>query len=359
MNDPVHGWNKIPKDIYNIIDTSLFQRLGYVSQLTLSNKVFPGANNTRKEHCLGVMNLTNMYSDHLKFDKYTKKCMSVAALLHDIGHGPFSHAWDRSIYSYIYPEIEKGHDEHRKVIVENKYNNLDVAVDDIVDCWTDSSLHRAILQGPLGTDRMDFISRDSFYTGTRHFGYYDINRIIENSSIVQTADGEKLCYNEKIYPDIIQALETRNKMYEHIYYHKTSVALQILLENAIEECSIQLNFVERTLDLDKFQYLTDSILMEMIPLSSSARKVYERKFPKLQDSQTIITNEGINSGIILEDEVYTWTSLPLSNNFEAEFSKHDVYIYTKKQGPIRFKEYWRNQKESLNCATWRLQRSYL
>jgi HD superfamily phosphohydrolase len=147
-------------------------------------------------------------------------------------------------------------------------------------------------------------------------------------------------------------------MYENIYYHKTSVALQLLLEEAIEETKDQLKFIERTNDLDQFQFLTDAILMEMIPLSDSARKVYERRFPKLQDSQLIITDEPIISGTEFENGVYTWISLPLTNNFEKEFTKHDIYIQTKKQGPIPFKEYWRNQKESLNVVTWRLQRNY-
>src|SRR5207253_3036434 len=148
-------------------------------------------------------------------------------------------------------------------------------------------------------------------------------------------------------------------MYENIYYHKTSVAIQILLEKAIDECLAQLRFVERTNNLNEFQYLTDAILMEMIPISESAGQVYERKFPKLQDSHVIVTHEPINSGVTFEHEAYIWTSLPLTNNFEKEFTKHDIYIYTKKQGPVAFKEYWRNQKESLSVSTWRLHRSYL
>lgn len=363
INDPVHGWNKVPKELFNVIDTPIFQRLGYVSQLTLSNKVFPGANNTRKEHSLGVMNLANMYSDHLNFDDHTKKCMAIGGLLHDIGHGPYSHAWDRSVYHHIYPEVEKGHDEHRKVILEKTYKPIleDIGIDvgDVLDCLEDSQLHRAILQGPMGCDRIDFTSRDTFYTNTKHYGYYDIHRIVESSMIITTQDGEKLCYDEKIYPDMIQALETRNKMYENIYYHKTSVAIQILLEKAIQECLSQLRFVERTNNLDEFQYLTDAVLMEMIPISKSAVQVYERKFPKLQDSHVIVTHEPVNSGVTFENEAYIWTSLPLTNNFEREFTKHDIYIYTKKQGPIPFKEYWRNQKESLSVSTWRLHRSYL
>lgn len=360
INDPVHGWNNIPKQIYNIIDTPLFQRLGYVGQLTLCNKIFPGANNTRKEHCLGVMNLANMYSQHLKFDEYTTKCMTIGGLLHDIAHGPYSHTWDRSVYSHIYPEAQKGHDQHRKVILEQEYRTIlkeiDVQVDDVLNCLEISKLHRALLQGPLGCDRMDFIQRDAFYTNTRHYGCYDINRIIENSSVIQIQDENKLCYHEKIYPDIIQALETRNKMYENIYYHKTSVALQILLEESIEECREELNFVERTNNLQKFTYLTDSILMEMLPISETAKNVYHRYFPKLQDAQIISSH--VKPETIIENGLYIWTSLPLTNNFEPEFTKHDIYIYTKKEGPVPFQEYWRNQKESLTNMTWSLRRIY-
>lgn len=361
INDPVHGWNKVPKEIYSVVDTPLFQRLGYVSQLTLSNKVFPGANNTRKEHCLGVMNLANMYSDHLKFNDYTKKCMSIGGLLHDIAHGPYSHSWDRSVYRYIYPEVEKGHDEHRKVILEQKYDpiltNIGIDVADVLDCLEESYLHRAILQGPMGADRMDFVYRDTFYTNTRHYGYYDIHRIIENSSIIQTSNGEKLCYNEKIYPDIIQALETRNKMYENIYYHKTSVGLQILLEEAINDTKKELKFIDRTNDLDKFEYLTDAVLFEMIPLNESARNVYLRKYPKMIDQEILISS--LVSGESTQENTYhTWTSPQLTNNFEKEFTKHDIYINTKKQGPISFSEYWRNQKESINAMTWNIRRVY-
>jgi uncharacterized protein len=365
INDPVHGWNKIPKKIYKVIDTPLFQRLGYVTQLTLSNKVFPGANNTRKEHCLGVMNLADTYSNHLGFNEYTKECMSIAALLHDIGHGPYSHSWDRSVYRHIYHEVEKGHDEHRRVIVEKKYrsifDDIGICVGDITDCWYENPLHRAILQGPLGCDRMDFTSRDTFYASVQHFGYYDINRIIDNSTVIGTAEGERLCYNEKIYPDMIQALETRNKMYEHIYYHKTTVALQLLLEETIDETKDVLKLVERTVDLDQFQYLTDAVLFEMIPFSQKAKDVYTRKFPKLQENSILLSSQmsDNNSVMIRDGNTYYWTSLPLTNNYEQEFTKHDIYIYTKKEGPIKFRDYWRNQRESLNVITWRISRTYI
>lgn len=364
INDTVHGWIRVPDYLLDIIETPLFQRLGYVSQLTLSAKVFPGANHTRKEHSLGVMTLANTYGIHLGFDSYTQECMNIAAILHDIGHGPYSHSWDRVVYSNIYPNVEKGHDEHRKAIVEEKYadilDNMDVSTSDVIDCWNNSLLHQAVLQGPLGCDRMDFTSRDTLYAATKHFGHYDINRIIENSSVVETPDGERLCYNEKIYPDIIQALETRTKMYENIYYHKTSIAMQLVLEQAIMETKDELKFEKRTRNLDEFIFLNDMILSEMIPISDKAKDIYFRKFPKLRERTILVSSEcnTFKPGLVYEDEQYCWTSLPLTTNFEPEFSKYDIYVQTKKQGCIKFSDFWRNQKESRTAINWNLHRIY-
>lgn len=362
INDPIHGWIKIPTKIFNIIDTPMFQRLGYVTQMTLSGKVFPGANHTRKEHSLGVMHLADEYSRHLFTDKNICQILAIAGLLHDIGHGPYSHSWDRSIYHHIYPDIEKGHDEHRKTIIEKSFKTilqeLGINTNDILECWNSNKLYRAILQGPIGCDRMDFTSRDTHYSGTRHFGHYDIFRMIENSSIIETPNGSRLCYNEKIYPDIIQALDTRNKMYEQVYYHKTSVGMQLMLEQAIEETKEQLKLVERTKDLDKFVYLTDAVLFEMMSLSQKAQDIYHRKFPKLQRQYIQELTQARHLKESWDVEAQEWTSPIITNDYEKEFTKNEIFIYTKKQGPVPFDEYWRNQKESMKVSYWRIVRQY-
>lgn len=369
VNDPVHGWIKIPSYLPVFIDSPLFQRLDYVHQLTLSNKVFPGANHSRKDHSLGVMHVAQKYTDKLFKDENVKKAMVVAACWHDLGHGPFSHSWDRSVFKYIYPNVDKGHDEHRKFMLQTRYestlNEIGLTSKDILECWETNKLYKSILQGPCGCDRMDFTLRDTFYTGVQHFGYYDIDRIIENTSVIDTPDGKRLCYHEKVYPDLIQGLNTRINMYEHIYYHKTSVALQILLKEAIEETKDQLKFIERTRNIDYFQYLTDAILFEMIPLSESARCVYMRKFPKLAEEKIVQSNElhGISSPKpslteSIDDDYYEWSSPILSNAHNKEFEKHDIYILTKNQGPLKFTDYWRNQKESFNVTSWQIVRKY-
>ena len=360
LHDLIHGGISIPPHLNDIIDTPLFQRLSYITQGTLSSKIFINANHTRKEHCVGVSHLAGKYSQQLFPDQEKiGKILRIGGLLHDIGHGPYSHGWDRTIYSKIYPNEEKGHDEHRKVLLKDYTDILEkhsLTEQDILNGWGGNLLYQSILQGPIGCDRMDFLKRDQLYTNSYEFGSCNIDRIIHNSSIVDTNNGPRLMYKEEIYPNLITMLQNRNRMYENIYYHKTSVGLSILLEEAIKQTHDKLKFVERTKNLNQFVYLTDSIIFEMIPLNEYARKVYQRKILKLEESD-VLYSDFSPSRIDHEEKVFIWTSSIFSNDYAKEFSKFDIYIQTH-QGPVPFKEYWRNQRESLNVKEWQLFRVY-
>src|SRR5579863_5835904 len=111
IQDSVHGQIECSDEEKVIIDTPLFQRLRYVTQLAGSELVFPSCNHTRFSHCLGAMHIAGKYAEHLFNNELNKKYLisltRIAALLHDIGHGNFSHAFDEIIYSKIYPGVEK------------------------------------------------------------------------------------------------------------------------------------------------------------------------------------------------------------------------------------------------------------
>ena len=124
IRDPVHKWIKFTEAERAVIDHPYVQRLRWISQLTSVSDVYPGGTNTRFAHSLGAMYLAGKYMKSLlknftgkdNKDQNSAKCIQIArlaALLHDIGHGPFSHAYDRAVYTQIYPDAEKGHDEHR------------------------------------------------------------------------------------------------------------------------------------------------------------------------------------------------------------------------------------------------------
>ncbi len=370
MQDPVHGFIEITPYISTIIDTPIFQRLGYVKQLTSAYQVFPGATHTRKEHCIGAMHLARLYNKVL-FDE-EDKTLILSALLHDISHGAWSHSWDSTVFSLIYPGVHKGHDLHRYRIVREMLHDKLGSVDpeNIINIWNGKNkLLSAIVQGPLSTDRMDFLSRDTFYTGCRHFGILEIERIIFNSSIQINANNEKvLAYNKKIIPDVIQGLTSRLYMYRHIYLHKTVISASILIEAMIKTSIDTCNWVERTNDLEKFVYLNDNILSEIMNSTNPdlnrsryyADRLYKRILPKMISEDIIyLTTPHINHipGIVINDNEITWISRILTNDFCNEFKKYDIHVVTDSD-IVSFEKYWNKNYPNYNVETFYIKRVY-
>jgi HD superfamily phosphohydrolase len=259
------------------------------------------------------MFLAGRYAKHLfPLDKHKQQVIRLAALLHDIAHGAGAHSWDRTVFSKIYPDCEKGHDgkfqnlitefnllEHRKRIVREVLNNeikeCGVDPEEIVAIWQQKDIiSKCIINGPSGADRIDFVRRDAYFSGTTHFGTIASDRIIFGSLIkpVLQPDGsfkEYLHYDEKIMTDVIQSLLGRFSQYNQVYYHKTVTAASLLLERAISIASNSLNFVERSKDLKKFLEITDDRIIseiELLPNVPEAAKICikrlrERDLPKV------------------------------------------------------------------------------
>jgi len=380
IKDIVHKHISIPPYIIDIIDTPIFQRLGRIKQLTSAEYVFPGARHSRKEHCIGAMYLASKYSKSLGLSEDQTKSISVAALLHDVAHGPFSHSWDTIVYNKIYPGIHKGHDKQRHKIIKTSLlsgvlrdNGIDIEA--ISGIWNNNDLLlSAILQGPLGTDRMDFVTRDTLYTGTRHFGYMEIDRIINGASVYTKPDGiQVLTYAEKIVPDAIQGLHSRLYMYNKVYLHKTVIAASILIEAALQEASQILDFVERSTDLDKFVYLNDSVLDQIINSSDPdlkkakyyAERVYHRDLPKVISEEVIHLSPDVDishvPGIKIDNDKnqITWVGRILTNDYIKEFSKHDIHIKIKeKETPIPFATYFKQHYPYYTVETYYIKRIY-
>ena len=369
MRDPVHGWINVDKDLIGIIDNPLFQRLGFVRQLTSAQYAFPGARHTRKEHCLGAMHLVGRYLDHFQHSKIKlkpelTKCIKISALLHDISHGPFSHSFDSTVYYKIY-DVHKGHDEHRHVLLD--YFDLSSKEKEIItNIWRGNvKWVSGIVQGVVGVDRLDFSKRDSFYTGTS-YGCFDIDGIIDASGLEMIDGGIKLFYDAKIVKRIIQGLTTRLYMYEEIYLNKTVIAASIIIEAMMLEAAKHIDYVDRSLDIGKFVYLNDSsvfseILFSVGPELEKAREyaqqLYLRKLPKLISSRKII-GENHKVGItILEDDKIKWTSRTLSKNFIKEFEKSDIYIRDGKKF-LTFRDYCQNNKIELPNESYYFERIY-
>ena len=286
-----------------------------------------------------------------------------------------SHGYDAAVYSEIYPGCEKGHDKHRFSIVRVLLSDLltEIGIDraEIFDVWNNSNLVlSAILQSALSVDRLDFVARDTLYTATTHFGFMEIDRIINNSSVYTKEDGKKvLAYNEKIITDVVQGLNSRLHMYNEVYLNKTVIAASCLIEGAIQEASPYLNLVERTNNLSKFIYLNDSVMDEILNSTDPdmemaryyAKRLYHRDLPKLVSEEKIylspkgkITHEG---GTFIEGNQIVWIGRLLTNDFSREFKKHDIHIYTSK-GHQPFEIFWKDKYPQYPIETYYIKRVY-
>ena len=227
INDPVFGFINIPKGLlYDIVRHPLLQRLTRIKQVGLSSVVYPGAQHTRFQHSLGAFYLMSEAITQLTskgnfiFDSEAE-AVQAAILLHDIGHGPFSHVLEDTIVQGV------SHEEISLMLMErmNKEMNgqLSLAIQIFKDEYPKRFLHQ-LVSGQLDMDRLDYLRRDSFYTGVTE-GNFGSARIIK---MLDVADDRLVIESKGIY-SIENFLTARRLMYWQVYLHKTSVAYERML----------------------------------------------------------------------------------------------------------------------------------
>ena len=232
FNDPVYGFVSIPRDLlFSIIEHPFFQRLRRIKQLGLTDLVYPGAHHSRFHHTLGAVHLMTQALESLKqkgvvISDKEMEAAQLAILLHDIGHGPFSHALEGQF-------LIEGHHEDISLAFMNYFNQklgnkLNLAIQIF-----QGKYHRPFLcqlvSGQLDVDRLDYLCRDSFYTGVSE-GVIGSDRIIKMMSVVD----ENLVVDEKGIYSIEKYLIARNLMYWQVYLHKTVLCAEILLIKIIQ-----------------------------------------------------------------------------------------------------------------------------
>lgn len=227
FNDPVYGFISIPHEIiFDIIEHPYFQRLRRIKQLGMTHLVYPGALHTRFHHVLGAMHLMDrvIATIRRKGHEITEEeeiGVLIAILLHDIGHGPFSHALEHDIVKGV------SHEEISSFFMERisaEFNgSLDIAVAIFKNEHPKKFLHQ-LVSSQLDMDRMDYLNRDSFYTGVSE-GKIGSSRIIE---MINVADGDLVVEEKGIY-SIEKFIVARRIMYWQVYLHKTVVAAEFML----------------------------------------------------------------------------------------------------------------------------------
>ncbi|MBO7724568.1 MAG: HD domain-containing protein [Paludibacteraceae bacterium] len=227
INDPVFGFITIPNEfIYSLIKHPFFQRLNRIKQLGLSSIVYPGAQHTRFLHSIGAMFLMNEAIKQLKqkeqnITEEESNAALAAILMHDIGHGPFSHVLENTLVHGI------SHEEISIRLMQeiNKELNgeLDLAIEIFKDEYSKRFLHQ-LISGQLDVDRLDYLRRDSFFSGVTE-GNIGSARIIKMLNVAN----DDLVIEEKGIYSIENFLIARRFMYWQVYYHKTSVAAECML----------------------------------------------------------------------------------------------------------------------------------
>ncbi|KIO76037.1 phosphohydrolase [Pedobacter lusitanus] len=227
INDPVYGFINIPSElIFDLISHPFFQRLRYIKQLGMTHLVYPGALHTRFHHALGAMHLMCLAIDILRskgheITKEEEEGATIAILLHDIGHGPFSHALEYSLVR----EIQH---EDISILIMERLNmefegKLNTAIAIFKGEYHRKFLHQ-LISSQLDLDRMDYLNRDSFFTGVSE-GVISFDRIIKMFNVAD----DQLVIEEKGIYSIEKFLIARRLMYWQVYLHKTVISGEMLL----------------------------------------------------------------------------------------------------------------------------------
>ncbi len=238
LNDPVYGFVTLPSDlIYDLIEHPSFQRLRRIKQLGLTDFVYPGALHSRFQHAIGAMHLMGQALNSLEAKGHLimeveREAAQVAILLHDIGHGPFSHVLEHALLSGI------NHEKITELIMDGLNKEfkgaLKMAIEMFKGTYQRPFFHQ-LISSQLDMDRLDYINRDSFFTGVAE-GRIGVERIIKMLDIV---NGE-LVVEEKGLLTVETFLNARRMMYWQVYLHKTAISAEVILIKALERARLLL-----------------------------------------------------------------------------------------------------------------------
>ena len=361
FNDPIYGFITIPNTlIYDLIQHPYFQRLRRISQMGLSYLVYPGANHTRFHHALGCMHLMQKAVDVLRFKGIAisdeeENALYIAILLHDIGHGPFSHAMEKSI-------VEEVHHEAISLVFMSQLNDEFKGQLSLAIQIFKGEYHRKfmlqLISSQLDMDRMDYLKRDSFYSGVAE-GNVNSERLIQMMNVVD----DVLVIEEKGIYSVEKFLMSRRLMYWQAYLHKTSLVAELILTKVLKRakeltlkgitlpCSEPLlffmqnrialeNFDANILDL--FSQLDDFDIISALKswqrqddfiLSSLSKMIINRDLPKIK----IVTDKTLLDEIgPLQERFAAENNISIADtNYFIFKGKIKNQAYSKEAEPIR------------------------
>ncbi len=231
FNDPVYGLVSFPFDIlYDIIEHPYFQRLRRINQMGLSHFVYPGACHSRFHHALGALHLvsksiTTLRNKKVEISDEEFEAVCIAILLHDVGHGPFSHTLEKKIIPFHHEDISL---EIMKRLNQEFNGRLDLAIKIFENSYSRVFFHQ-LVSSQLDMDRMDYLNRDSFFTGVVE-GKVGYDRIISMINVVD----DQMVIEEKALYSVEKFFLARIMMYWQVYLHKTAISAEQMLKRVFE-----------------------------------------------------------------------------------------------------------------------------
>ncbi len=336
FNDPIYGFITIPNSlIYDLIQHPYFQRLRRISQMGLSYLVYPGAHHTRFHHALGCMHIMQKAVQTLRFkgvaiSNEEENALYIAILLHDIGHGPFSHAMEHSI-------VEEVHHEEISLKFMNALNEEFEGKLDLAIQIFKGEYHRKfmlqLISSQLDMDRMDYLKRDSFYSGVAE-GNINSDRLIQMMNV----QDDVLVIEEKGIFSVEKFLVARRLMYWQAYLHKTSVVAEITLTKILKrakeltqkgahlECSKPLSFfLNNKITTDTFnlnELITFSQLDDYDVLGAIKSWQFHSDFV-LSSLSKMIINRDLLKIIVLDEKVDAELLIQYKNKITSLYSLTD------------------------------------
>ena len=291
IKDPVHGYISLDEDEVGVLDTYPVQRLRRIIQLPFVYLVYPGARHTRFDHSLGCMYLAGEFAERLGFDEHRRKVLRLAGLLHDLGHTPYSH-----LLEPLLEEAGTTHEEMTIKILENDgelreaIKRCGVSIDEVIDVLRGKGAESAIISGPMDADKLDFLMRDSYFTGAS-YGLLDAKRIIWRSRVI----GDRLALSLKAIGAVEEMALARYQSFMNIYFHHAVRAAQTIFLRAVrmlEDLDFSSMSVQEYLSHDDYvlwcmmkrderaRWTVERIERRNLPKVAYEFKFGERSFPK-------------------------------------------------------------------------------
>jgi len=312
IKDPIHGYVYITEAEKQVIDSFPVQRLRRLRQLAGAEYVYPAANHTRFEHCVGVMHLAGLMAENPYLSKHFNEeqyqLVRIAALLHDVGHGPFSHIFEHLLVKFLHKTHEDINvwivqkSELKDIIKKIGYNPDEVAKLSVG--W----LHKPkrafmdqIIRSAVDVDKLDFVVRDTYHTGAQ-YGYVDVIRLIQTLDILDQ--------NLAVDLGALSALESfilaRVESFKSIYFHRVGRAAQIMLATAMEEAKDELGLTSFKTP-EEYLAFDDYTVWTMLKKSKKSRKIIEnlerRKLLKCAYDRTFYVRDKTVSNLFSHEEI--------------------------------------------------------